>query len=576
MTTKIKAGVIGDNVVGITQLNVSDGTNGQVLITDGSGTLSFTDMTGGVDGIVSSADATAITIDSSENVGIGVSPQKKLSIQGIDGASGLTEGNSRTALFIDNAGATYINLASSTSAQGGLLFSDADANNRGALVYEHANDAMTFDTASSERMRIDSSGNVGIGTTSPDMKLEVAGASGASSTFKLSGRPDWTSGNGQYNVGNIYGENLGAGVNTTRIKLDGDDTSGTIQFYTANSGTLRSAMIINSDQDITMSGTGSLKLPSGTTAQRPTGAEGMIRYNTTEDYIEYYNGDAWLATSETGLVASGGAESNVTISGIVYKLHTFTSSGTLTVSSGGYFDYLIISGGGGGGCGTAGGGGAGGYRTNVSGQSSGGGGSAEGTAQLSAGSHTITIGAGGAGAVTNSSDATNGGNTSVGSIVQASGGGAGGEGNPNNTRRAGQPGGSGGGAWEYSGDSGGAGSGTSGQGYAGGSSALTGGAGGGGAGGTAGAHSTNTQNSDGGPGVSSNINGTATGRAGGGGGGLSGQSSASDGGGAGANGSATGSSGTANTGGGGGGGWAYASGNGGSGGSGLVIIRYRV
>jgi hypothetical protein len=41
MTTKIKSGVIGDNVVGITQLNVSDGTNGQYLQTDGAGTLSF-------------------------------------------------------------------------------------------------------------------------------------------------------------------------------------------------------------------------------------------------------------------------------------------------------------------------------------------------------------------------------------------------------------------------------------------------------------------------------------------------------------------------------------------------------
>src|SRR6056300_1137671 len=86
MTTKIKSGVIGDNVVGITQLNVSDGTNGQVLTTNGSGTLSFTDMTGGVDGIVSSADATAITIDSSENVGIGQpSPATTLHIG--DGAS---------------------------------------------------------------------------------------------------------------------------------------------------------------------------------------------------------------------------------------------------------------------------------------------------------------------------------------------------------------------------------------------------------------------------------------------------------------------------------------------------------
>ena len=34
---------IGSNTVGVTELNVSDGTNGQVLKTNGSGTLSFTD-----------------------------------------------------------------------------------------------------------------------------------------------------------------------------------------------------------------------------------------------------------------------------------------------------------------------------------------------------------------------------------------------------------------------------------------------------------------------------------------------------------------------------------------------------
>jgi len=49
---------------------VSDGTNGQVISTDGSGNLSFADAAGGVDGISSSADATAITIDSSERIGI--------------------------------------------------------------------------------------------------------------------------------------------------------------------------------------------------------------------------------------------------------------------------------------------------------------------------------------------------------------------------------------------------------------------------------------------------------------------------------------------------------------------------
>jgi len=51
-------------------LPAADGSNGQVISTDGSGNLSFADAAGGVDGISSSADATAITIDSSERIGI--------------------------------------------------------------------------------------------------------------------------------------------------------------------------------------------------------------------------------------------------------------------------------------------------------------------------------------------------------------------------------------------------------------------------------------------------------------------------------------------------------------------------
>ena len=39
----ITATELADNSVGITELNVSDGTNGQILKTNGSGTLSFTD-----------------------------------------------------------------------------------------------------------------------------------------------------------------------------------------------------------------------------------------------------------------------------------------------------------------------------------------------------------------------------------------------------------------------------------------------------------------------------------------------------------------------------------------------------
>src|SRR5210317_1997965 len=85
MTTKIKSGVIGDNVVGITQLNVSDGTNGQVLITDGAGTLSFSTISGYTDSDVETyLNTSEIYIDATNNrLGIGAaSPTEKLSVLG--------------------------------------------------------------------------------------------------------------------------------------------------------------------------------------------------------------------------------------------------------------------------------------------------------------------------------------------------------------------------------------------------------------------------------------------------------------------------------------------------------------
>jgi hypothetical protein len=53
---------------------------------------------------------------------------------------------------------------------------------------------------------------------------------------------------------------------------------------------------------ITFAGTGSIDIPSGTTAQRPASPSvGMIRFNTTTGFEEYYNGTAWVSnTGSTG------------------------------------------------------------------------------------------------------------------------------------------------------------------------------------------------------------------------------------------------------------------------------------
>lgn len=304
-----------------------------------------------------------------------------------------------------------------------------------------------------------------------------------------------------------------AGTTTTTALQTTGDTTGNI--------------VLQPDSGIaSISATGALTMPVGTTAQRPASpATGMIRMNSTTGQPEWYNTTigSWVSFSDSSYA----------------------------------IEYLVVAGGGSGGSWYGSGAGAGGYI-------------ASNTSAVGSTSYAITIGAGAPTTTPGApSNGTQGSNSSFATVATAIGGGAG----LGNTQGNGGNGGSGGGGARYTSTPTSGGSPTAGQGFAGGAGSGPSGGEGGGGGGAGGVGGTPAA-SDASPangGVGLNWQSLGTFYAGGGGN-VTGSGGSGGGGNGGGSGGGNASAGGTNTGGGGGG--AYSSGTGGAGGSGIVIIRY--
>lgn len=87
-----------------------------------------------------------------------------------------------------------------------------------------------------------------------------------------------------------------------------------------------------------------------TSTTRPASPyEGKLIYETDTDLLQVYNGTAWTPVGAAQYAAaSGGTTSSITAGGVNYKLHTFTTSGTLTINTAGFVDIMAIGAGGGG------------------------------------------------------------------------------------------------------------------------------------------------------------------------------------------------------------------------------------
>ena len=240
-------------------------------------------------------DVNNFYVDASTNrIGIGQSaPEGKLHIEnGSSGASYSADG--ADILIVENSDSVVIDLRSPSSNGCGIIMSDNNARARGSISYTHSNDAMSINTAGSERIRIDSSGKVGIGNTSPasfdafaDLLVVgttsgnngitiVAGSSNHSSIYFADG----TSGGSQKNAGIV----------------DYNHSTDTMRFATAADN----AMVINSNRDISMGTTSVIDSATLSISNRGNNGIGLTTgINTTQNMITFRNDNGVIGSIKT-------------------------------------------------------------------------------------------------------------------------------------------------------------------------------------------------------------------------------------------------------------------------------------
>jgi hypothetical protein len=146
------------------------------------------------------SDLERMRITSAGNVGIGnSSPQRILTV----GSGG---------------GSTVMSIFGGTGSSSAIHFTDTNTSTdfQGFVTYGHDVDALRFGTAETERMRIDSSGLVGIGTSSPTQALTVTGGAGAGALIYSAGS---TGG------GSLFLRNTQSSDYTWRLAVGGGDNA---------------------------------------------------------------------------------------------------------------------------------------------------------------------------------------------------------------------------------------------------------------------------------------------------------------------------------------------------------------
>ena len=160
---------------GIEFLDPSNNVDLYIGLEANGGGSRYNSLEGGHRFYISSTEKVRINTDG--NVGIGTtSPGSKLHVVGTTGsntiikAKGVTGNNNGASFYIEKASDT-----STLTAYGDTASISGGTPDQSATIWTNTSIPLLFNIGGSERVRITSDGNVGIGTSSPSFKLSVQG-----------------------------------------------------------------------------------------------------------------------------------------------------------------------------------------------------------------------------------------------------------------------------------------------------------------------------------------------------------------------------------------------------------------